>query len=420
MSSSIIPIQELDGERAYRAFFTPEFLSQRLGKPGLWQGGAMDKLDLKNPVAPEPFGRLLQGLTPTGEALLGRLQLTPDRVQGWRLILRDDSPVSTLWAVAPTLVRARIQLAHNQAVRTALTDFEHTLNGRPFFHKDFDPRRQHIVFAKFHSGASQRQDPRLQTTVFLPNLIIRSQGLIEGFTPDQVERLDSQMQNTYAQALHARVLWVLGEKLQMPKELSKCFETEVAAHATQGRFTANSPPLEGRQLFAAWQDLAQQWGWGPEKVAGLLRDAKSQPTWRNRTEDWARLPRRFSLWLHEPHRSPMRIMKGLLKNQELANQGQPCPTQPSEQKDSKQDQGKDGAKEQGQNGTKDQDRPKEEGQNGTKEQGQNVTKEQGQNTTKEQGQNATKEQGQNATKEQGQNSTKDKDAAKDRDHGHSY
>jgi hypothetical protein len=56
---TITRIYEQDGDRHYRAFFRPEFVTERLGRPGQWQGGAVTKLGLSDPFQQDVFTSLL-------------------------------------------------------------------------------------------------------------------------------------------------------------------------------------------------------------------------------------------------------------------------------------------------------------------------------------------------------------------------
>ena len=295
-------IHELDGDSHQRDFFRPEFITRRLGRFGQWQGGMALKLDLHNPVEPEVFSKLLQGRSPKGELLVQRLPMEKPRVQGWRFSLTAESSVSVLWAPSPDLAGKRTRYAHNQAVRAAVADFENVLNGRPWFDNVYDPQRKHTLFAKFHSGATREQVPRLETNLFLFNLVLRRGGVVESLTTEQVKAQQSRMESIYKRELHKGILQALGSRIELPKEMCEWMQnTPPLAQAKTRRFD-NLRPLEGPQLFKAWQEQGKMCGWGPGKIMSMLYEARLRPTLRNSIEDYVRFMRTKSIqiryWSH--------------------------------------------------------------------------------------------------------------------------
>lgn len=301
----LTPINEDEGDHHAREFFRPEFISQRLGQPGLWQGGIVRKLPLENPVQSGAFAKLLQGRTPHDQEWVARRPYQEPRVQGWRFSLAADAGLSLLWGLSPGLVRGRIRLAHNQAVRTAIEGFEYTLNGKPWLDNWFKPRQKHALFAKFQSGASREQRPQLETTLFLFNLTYRRGGIVEGYAPEQVAQQHAQMQASYKQALQKGVAWALGSRVELPNELLLRMQGSSVAGQTGTRGAARAQPLRGRELFAAWQEQARRADWEPEKVVALLREAKLRTTWPNLMERWSRMRQYDSLDARQGKHSPL-------------------------------------------------------------------------------------------------------------------
>lgn len=280
------PLNETDAQRYFLPLFRPEFASRWLGKPGVWQGGIAVKRQLKDPVTPELFTRLAQGRTPDGESWIKRLPFEAERTAGWQITLSAGASLSVLWGVSPDLIRARIRLAHNEAVRKSVADFEYSLNGRPVFNDWFAVREQHALFATFQSGASRDQRPMLQTTLFLFNLRY-GRGGMASYPPEQVKELHSAMQAHYTRTLHRGISRVLGGRVQLPEEMCLRMHTAASGGKADSQRKANSRPLEGQQLFAAWRKQAQEWGWGPLKVYNALSEARSRLTRANWVKDWS-------------------------------------------------------------------------------------------------------------------------------------
>ncbi|MDP1604829.1 MAG: relaxase domain-containing protein, partial [Legionella sp.] len=203
-------IRESDGDRLHREFFSPEFIAYRLGRPGHWQGSAVGKLGLTGPVEPGVFQKLLEGRSPEGEALLGAAVAQPNRILGWRISVAADAPTSVLWALAPPVVRGRIVTAHANAIRLGLGEVERHLNGRPWIENPDAPGRISTLTAKFHSGASLQQTPRLETNVFLFNLVFQTGKENTSFTREQAAGQGRLIHSVYQRALRSEITRAIG------------------------------------------------------------------------------------------------------------------------------------------------------------------------------------------------------------------
>ena len=286
--SDLTPIHDGEAEHYAREFFRREFVNQRLGRPGQWQGELARKLRLENPVAPRVFGDLLKGITPEGDHWVTRPQRDATRVQGWRFSLAEGRETSLLYGLSPTLVRARIRLAHNEAVRAALRDFEHTLSDTSWLRRPFESPAKHALFAKFQSGVSREQMPELATTVFLVNLIYRRGGGVEEYQPQQLANLLERTQKTYQQTFDQAVTRALGARVKLPQKLFSELHAAMPKESIYSRRSTNEQAHGGEQFFAIWQDRARDLGWGSEKTVAALREAKLSPTWHNWMESWSR------------------------------------------------------------------------------------------------------------------------------------
>ncbi len=309
----LTPIRDGEGDHYAREFFRPEFIAQRLGKPGQWQGGLADKLRLENPVAPRAFADLLQGRTPEGDDWVRRPQVKEARVQGWRFTFTEPGDLSFLYGLSPEVARGGIRLVHNEGVRAALKDFEQSLSGRTWFQNFVAPPEKRTLFAKFQSGASREQQPQLETTVFLFNLIYRRGGGVESYQPEQLVPLHDRMQAIYQQTLQKEAVRFLGSRVELPNELQLRMQAAMSAKPANPRHSLRADPLQGRQLFAAWQAQARNLGWGSEKTIAALREAKLSPTWQNWMESWSR---KFRYEAVQGHHSPVKCFVGSLNGKQ--------------------------------------------------------------------------------------------------------
>lgn len=317
---TITPIYEQDGDRLYRAFFRPEFVTQRLGHPGQWQGGALTRLGLSGPVQEDVFTALLHGRTPGGEALLRHPAQAHKRILAWRINLAADGPANTLWALSAGTLRGRLQVGHAQAARTAAADFENTLNGRPWWNNPEAPGLRSVLFARFQSGASIKQTPRLETTLFLFNLVFQKGSEHRMLRPDYVAAQQSRLHSTFASSLATTVLKIAGGRLQLPAQLALRFAGHPPAEAAETVGGQRASPLRGPELFAAWREQARSWGWGPERARQMIEHAR--PTWSNLVQDAKTLGRLWTVWASHPSHSPLRVGQALCRSNEKSRAAQ--------------------------------------------------------------------------------------------------
>jgi hypothetical protein len=318
--NELTPLYESHKDHAYREFFHAEAQARHLGAPGQWQGGSARKFQLQSPVQQPACVQLLRGRTPDGrESLLPRTFSREERVQGWRFSLVREGQLSVLWALSPEQARGWIQLAHRKAVQAAVAEFERQLNGRPLFDNPHAPQRKTALFAKFHRAATSDQAPRLETTLFLFNFVLQPGQPATSYTPGQVKQYVARMQSAYHRVLQREMLWAMGHPVRLPNEMVARFQQEVATGLKQARQIASVSLLSRPQLVAVWQEQARKIGWPPQQTAKLLREALSQPTWRNRIVNLQRFVQATSLRLRQSEHSPLHIA--------LAQQGRHEPSQ---------------------------------------------------------------------------------------------
>ena len=314
---SVSPIYQTDGDRLYREFFQPEFGSQRLGRPGHWRGSGAALLRLQDPVQLSAFENLLAGRTPSGAEALWPESSARRHELGWRLTISASPSLTVLWALAPRLVRARLEDTHGSSVRYALWNFEGAVSGWDWRQEEGHDKFPGALFATFRCGAAWDQTPHLHTTAFVFNLAFHHDGTVGTFTTDQVFQQRFQLQATYEQ-MRDTMLWgdigVYGEIpgvdlriVGVPQELCQrfCFDS---SFSPQGRAEPGQQPrpLRSEQLFAVWQRQAQGWGWGPKQAEEFLRHAR----WERMLHD---LGERWRFRLHQGEQLVKRARNSLRK-----------------------------------------------------------------------------------------------------------
>ena len=306
-----IPVSETDESRLYREFFDPAFLSQRLGRSGHWEGAATQKLNLHDPVRHDDFQALLQARASDGASLLRRPPHEADRIGAWRITLSEDGPASVaLWALAPAGYRAHLWEVHHQAVGAAMADFERGLNGRPWINNTEAPGRKSVLFAEFQAGATRQQSPRLHTNLFLFNLLFERGAPHRSLEPERVTPELGRLEAAYTAQFARGLRRILGDEIKMPHDLCLRFQGHPPQDGRQRQ------GLENRQLFAAWQQQAEGWGWGPERVGKLIVEARSRQTLSNWSQDLRKLLRLWTLSVRQREHSPLRVLSAMMEGHE--------------------------------------------------------------------------------------------------------
>lgn len=101
-----------------------DYYANRNEKAGHWWGDGALALGLAGPVVTEVFQNLMYGLSPDGSEKLVQNALKADRQCGWDLTFSAPKSVSVFWAMSSPEVRAKIEAAHDDAVREALDYLE--------------------------------------------------------------------------------------------------------------------------------------------------------------------------------------------------------------------------------------------------------------------------------------------------------
>ena len=122
--------------------------------------------------------------------------------------------------------------------------------------------------------------------------------------------------SVYTRTLGKELSRILGHQVQIPTELSVRFDAHPLNGSPDPDRRVAPQPLENRGLFAAWQQQARGWGWGPERVADLIAKSRSSQSWSNWNQDCRKLVRSWAVWLKTPTHSPQRVWQGMLRGAE--------------------------------------------------------------------------------------------------------
>jgi len=282
---TITSIEESAGDQPYREFFQKEFPMQRLGKPGYWQGGAVERLQLQNPVNLATFQNLLHGQSPDGTNRLVKERVAPHHPLGWRLTVTTSPSVTLLWALAPPETRLRIERAHLLSVRNALQQFERAVGGGKYKGCDLSQVDPVGLFARFNCGAACDQSPHLHTTAFFFNFALHRDGTVRTFTTDEVCRQRFRLEAASEKRLRYQLIGVIGPYMEeqwtdlrirgVPQELASKFRFDPSFKLRSTNTLLDRSELwRSDQLFKVWKLQAQAWGWGPKHAEQFLTQAR--------------------------------------------------------------------------------------------------------------------------------------------------
>lgn len=146
--------------------------------PGYWIGRGAQGLGLRGTVEREHLRAALDGTGPDGERLTQAQHYTDGRARqpGWDLTFSAPKSVSVLWAVADPASRAKLQAAHDGAVRAAIGYLEDNAAVTRRGKGGGATERVGLLVAGFEHGTSRALDPQLHTHCLVVNAGLRSDG----------------------------------------------------------------------------------------------------------------------------------------------------------------------------------------------------------------------------------------------------
>ena len=301
MLSISSPIKGAGRGNYYLELTRADYYANTYEQPGQWFGSGAGKLGLQGAVEREPFLNLLSGCAPDGRRPLVQNALHPDRQSGWDLTFSAPKSVSVLWVMAPEEVRQQIEQIHQEAVECGLRYMEETAGitrrGKGGVIKE--PAK--MMFATFQHSCSRALDPQLHTHAVLINLALRKDGTTGTLKTNQLFREKMNAGAFYQGELAGGLQQRLGLTIEpakvafhvqgVPHELCREFskrrrqiERTLKERGHQGAVAAKVAALDTRthkeqipraRLFTQWQEVGQQWNWGPAQTAELLRAGQS-------------------------------------------------------------------------------------------------------------------------------------------------
>jgi len=149
----------------------------RGGEPlGRWFGKGAKLLQLEGDVDGDAFRNLVAGFFPNGRKAMVQNAGAADRQGGWDLCFSAPKSVSVLWSIAPECWKREIEVAHDLAVRAALSYLEQEAGYTRRGKDGLVTEKVGFVAALFEHGTSRANDPQLHTHAFLLNVGVREDG----------------------------------------------------------------------------------------------------------------------------------------------------------------------------------------------------------------------------------------------------
>jgi conjugative relaxase-like TrwC/TraI family protein len=273
------------------------------GEPlGQWYGKGADQLGLTGRIDPIALRRLLDGFSPDGRRALVQNPGDPNRQSGWDLTFNAPKSVSLIWALAPESVRREIEAIHEAALQRALDFLQEkaalTRRGKGGRQRE----RADFLFARFRHSTSREMDMHLHSHALVINVCLHQDGTTGTIWSKEFFKLKKQLGAVYAQGLADGLKQRLGLKAEaekagfhvvgVPHDLCRVFsqrrqqiEAHLTKHGHSGAVAAKLAALRTRkkkvavsrqELFAHWQQTAEQFGWGRTQLEELLARARHE------------------------------------------------------------------------------------------------------------------------------------------------
>ncbi|MEQ9617185.1 MAG: MobF family relaxase [Phycisphaerales bacterium] len=271
--------------------------------PGTWFGHGARTLGLfEGTVSGEVLRGLFDGFGPNGKPLVQNAGRS-NRQPGWDLTFSAPKSVSTLWSQSDETMRARIQAAHEKAVRTALGYLESEAAWTRRGKGGRDAERVGLVIGLFEHGTSRAQQPQLHTHSLILNIGLRADGSWGGIRSVDFYKHKMAGGAVYRAALANELRFELGLD---PCPVKSWFELEGVSRPLMSFFSARRREIEeaigtGRlasaatyaaaalssrshkvhapraELLPAWQRTGEEHGFGPGEAATLFGRHRGRP-----------------------------------------------------------------------------------------------------------------------------------------------
>ncbi|KNX35955.1 MobF family relaxase [Luteipulveratus halotolerans] len=285
-------------------------LNEAAGLPGDWPVAAEERARVRTEVAQE-FFRAEHGRDPLDARELAATIAKHSRpktqaVAGYDLTFSPVKSVSTLWAIADPSTAARIERAHQAAVKDALTFIEeHALYSREGTNGVRQVDVQGLVATAFTHRDSRAADPDLHTHVAVANKVQTAEGkwlAIDGRVLFKATVAASETYNTALERhLHADLGLNFAERTSGDLRKRPIREVVGVDPALNQRWSARRISIEGRRNQLA-ADFQRTHGRPPTPVESVklaqqatleTRDPKHEPrtlaeqrsTWRDQARE---------------------------------------------------------------------------------------------------------------------------------------
>lgn len=145
--------------------------------PGQWFGLGAESLGLRGAVEKSELSNLMGGFSPNGKTALCQNVGNVQRVPAYDNVFSPGKSISVVWAGAEPHERSKIQIAHDNAVNTALQFLEaHAAYTRRGHNGGEYEQLTGFVIATYQHSTSREQDPQLHTHAVILNVAERSDG----------------------------------------------------------------------------------------------------------------------------------------------------------------------------------------------------------------------------------------------------
>ncbi len=271
--------------------------------PGRWLGKGAEILGLEGKVERESFRHLLLGRSPDGSRDLVQNAGKENRQSGWDLTFSAPKSVSIMFAFAPDIERDVIRAAHAVAVAKAMafleSDAAFTRRGTAGKERE----KVGLVVAAFEHATSRALDPNLHTHALVCNVCTRADGTSGTILSRPLYQMKMEAGAVYRRELareleanlQLKIVWKprqMFEVAGVPQTLVNVFSKRrsdikrvLTERGLDSAVAAKIAALDTRpkkklaarnDLFAAWEKVARQHGFGREQVTQLLRGTSKE------------------------------------------------------------------------------------------------------------------------------------------------
>lgn len=278
--------------------------------PGYWTGRGALGLGLRGAVEWQGLRAALEGFGPDGKRLTQEQRYTDGRSRqpGWDLTFSAPKSVSVLWATADPASQAKLQAAHDAAVRAAMGYLEVNAAVSRRGKGGVETERVGLLVSAFEHGTSRALDPQLHTHCLVINAGLREDGTWGALRSHDLYVHKMAAGAVYRSELAHHLRHELGLKLVrhkgnigfeiagVPQEILDAFskrrqEIEAALEkvgwsdawiseklAKSTRTVKHHVARE--KLFDVWSESASGLGFGPEQAQAILH--ANRITWARR------------------------------------------------------------------------------------------------------------------------------------------